>query len=111
MVGSQWATLNNTDAPIVARGYVPLQPGQALLHDGVTGEKYRGKGVGPFMVAGVLAALVQEFGASRVVIDVKVTNRPALRMMEKVGLTAREATFAVSAFGSLLWRLRMPAHR
>jgi len=107
MLGSIWATINKTTAPIVARGHMRLGPNEALLHDGVTGEEFRGMGVGPFMVGSLSLVLLKEYGVGRIVGDVNVRNRPSLRMMAKVGLRAEEATLSISAFGTLVWQVRM----
>jgi hypothetical protein len=107
MVGSVWATINRAARPIVARSYMRLRPNEALLHDGVTGEKCRGMGVGPFMVGSISVALLEQHGVSRIVGDVSVWNRPSLRMMAKLGLQAQDATFSVSAFGKLIWQTKM----
>lgn len=107
MVGSIWATINRTSAPCVARGYMWLRPGEALIHDVVAGEGFRGMGVGPFMVGSFLVALLDQYMVSKVIIDVSVRNRPSLRMMAKAGLYAKDATLSVSAFGSLKWKFTM----
>lgn len=107
MVGSIWATVNSSDGPVVARGHVRLVPGEALIHDIVTGEKFRGLGIGAFMVGRISTALFERYGVNRIVIDVNVNNRPSLRMMAKAGLQARDAALSVSAFGTLVMEVRL----
>jgi RimJ/RimL family protein N-acetyltransferase len=101
MVGSIWATWNRTPAPTIARAHVRLMPNEALIHDIVTGESFRGMGVGPFMVGRLASALLGEYGVSKIIIDVNVKNRASLRMMEKAGLQANLRVCSISAFGTL----------
>ncbi len=100
-VGSIWATQNRSRLPVVVRMYMPLMPQEALVHDIVTGSAFRGKGVGPFMVSRMAAALLTEYGASKIIIDVNVRNRSSLRMMEKVGLRPQERMVYLSLAGTL----------
>jgi len=101
MVGSIWATINHAQVPTVVRGYMRLMPNEALIHDIVTGEKFRGLGVGPFMVSSIAATLLREHSVCRIIIDVNVKNNSSLRMMDKAGLQARKKVLSVSAFGKL----------
>ena len=100
-VGSIWASINHTTKPAVARKHIRLLPNEALIHDIVTGEKCKGQGIGPFMVSGIITVLFSEYRVGRVIIDVNRSNRSSLRMMEKVGLRAREQAFYVSILGRL----------
>ena len=102
MVGSIWATINNGSVPAVVRTYMKLMPNEALIHDIVTGERSRGKGVGPFMVVRIASSLLSKYGVSRIIVDVNVRNRPSLRMMEKAGLQVKVKVLYVSAFGNLV---------
>jgi hypothetical protein len=101
MVGSIWATWNQTQAPTIARAHVRLMPNEALIHDIVTGESFRGMGVGPFMVGRISSALLGEYGVSKIIVDVNVKNHASLRMMEKAGLQAQLRVCSISAFGTL----------
>lgn len=103
MVGSIWATINRERRQAVARSHIRLMPNEALVHDIVTGEEFRGMGVGPFMVGGIASALLAKFEVSRIIIDVNVKNTPSLRMMAKTGLCAREKVLAISALGTVAW--------
>ncbi|HEU0050085.1 MAG TPA: GNAT family N-acetyltransferase [Nitrososphaera sp.] len=105
MVGSIWATMNRSQSPAIARGYMRLMPNEALIHDIVTGEKSRGLGVGPFMVGRMASILLKEFGVSRIIIDVNIKNNSSLRMMAKAGLRVREQVLAISAFGKLAFEM------
>jgi len=107
MVGSIWATVNRTHSSFVARGHVRLFPSEGLVHDIVTGPEVRGRGVGPFMVANIAAELLKQQGVRKIVIDVNTKNRPSLRMMEKVGLRAKEKMLYISAFGTLLLQKKL----
>jgi len=104
MVGSIWATLNTRQERRVVRMYMPLMPQEALIHDVVTAGSYRGRGVGPFMLSKLISALLGEYGASRVLVDVNVRNLASLRMMEKAGLRAPERVFYLSLFGTLAFQ-------
>jgi len=101
MVGSIWATINRAQVAAVVRGHMRLMFGEALIHDIVTGEEFRGQGVGPFMVGRMASALLNEFRVSKIIIDVSAKNNSSLRMMEKVGLQAREKVLSVSVLGKL----------
>jgi len=102
MVGSIWATVNNAGVPVVVRTYMRLMPNEALVHDIVTGEKFRGMGVGPFMLGRMCSVLIGEFGVSKIIIDVNVRNSPSLRMMNRAGLEINQKMLSVSAFGKLV---------
>jgi RimJ/RimL family protein N-acetyltransferase len=102
MVGSIWSTINTAQVPKVVRTFMRLMPNEALIHDIVTGDEFRGKGVGPYMVTQIASILLNEYGVNRIVIDVSVRNRRSLRMMSKVGLQAREEVLYISAFGRLV---------
>jgi RimJ/RimL family protein N-acetyltransferase len=101
-VGSIWATLNNTGVPKIARSYMKLMASEALVHDIVTGEKYRGMGVGAFMVGRISSMLLGEYGARKIVIDVNFRNRRSMRMMEKAGLQLNQQVLSISALGKLI---------
>lgn len=101
-VASVWATINKGRKPTVVRTYMTLMPNEALMHDGVTGEKYRGMGIGPFMVRRLAAALLSDHKVSRIVADVNVRNVASLRMMEKLGLEINQQVLYISAFGTLV---------
>src|SRR2546423_6351420 len=100
MVGSIWATMNRSQSPAIARGYMRLMPNEALIHDIVTGEKSRGLGVGPFMVGRMALILLKEFGVSRINMQVNFINKSSLRLMGKVGLPVRVQYLQVSGFGN-----------
>ncbi|MDQ6732904.1 MAG: GNAT family N-acetyltransferase [Nitrospirota bacterium] len=99
--GSIWATINTTSEPVIVRRYMRLKPNEALVHDIVTGEHFRGRSIGPFMVNRIIEYLLGAKAVSKVLIDVSMRNRPSLRMMEKAGLTVHESKLYVSAFGKL----------
>jgi RimJ/RimL family protein N-acetyltransferase len=103
IVGSIWATINNLRTPSVARAHIRLMPDEALIHDIVTGEKFKGKGVGPFMVARISSVLLKEYAVSRIIIDVNSRNHASLRMMEKAGLRVRQQALYVSVFEKLTY--------
>lgn len=109
MVGSIWATVNRSSHSAVVRNHIRLLPNHALIHDIVTGEHCKGKGVGPFMVTGIATELLERLRVSNVVIDVNRDNQASLRMMEKVGLKVKEQALYISFLGRLvleksLWR-------
>jgi RimJ/RimL family protein N-acetyltransferase len=99
LVGSIWATVNGSHIPALVRGYMRLLPREALIHDIVTGEKFRGVGIGPYMVSGIVEKLLSDQKVDRIIIDVNVKNGPSLRMMDKVGLHRGQQMLYVSAFG------------
>lgn len=103
IVGSIWATINNARTPSVARAHIRLMPNEALIHDIVTGEKFKGMGVGPFMVGRISSVLLNECGVSRIIIDVNSRNHSSLRMMEKAGIRVRERALYVSVFEKLTY--------
>ena len=102
MVGSIWATTNKSEVPTVVRTVMKLMPNEGLIHDIVTGEKFRGRGVGPFMVSRFAPILLKEYKLSRIIIDVSIKNRVSLRMMEKVGLRKDHLMLYLSALGKLV---------
>ena len=103
MVGSIWATVNNARVPVVVRAYMRLLPGEALVHDIVASVKSRGSGIGPFLVSRMASMLLNDYRTNKIVIDVNFRNRPSLRMMDKVGLHAKQQVLYISAFGRLLF--------
>jgi len=110
-IGSIWATINRTRAPLVARMYMQLMPNEALIHDIVTNEQCRGKSVGPFMVSRMASHLLSEDEVSRVIIDVSVKNGSSLRMMDKVGLQAQDKVLYISLAGKLAFQKRLRDYR
>lgn len=104
MVGSIWATVNATPKPICVRTYIQLEPNEALIHDIVTADNFRGMGIGPYMVTNISSVLLREHGVSKIIIDVNVRNRPSLRMMSKAGLPVKRRVLHVSALGKLVLR-------
>jgi RimJ/RimL family protein N-acetyltransferase len=102
--GSIWATINKDAKPSVVRGHIKLKPGEALIHDIVTGEQFRGMGIGPYMVQQISTFLLRECGVSKIIIDVNSSNQPSLRMMAKAGLPVKERVLYISAFGSFVWQ-------
>jgi RimJ/RimL family protein N-acetyltransferase len=110
MAGSIWATVNESAVPTVVRGFMRLMPREALIHDIVTGTKFRGLGIGPFMVTQISPILLQQCGVSRIIIDVNVRNTPSLRMMNKAGLQAQQKALAISAFQKLVFHKTLGSH-
>jgi len=102
MVGSIWATINKTAVPVVVRSCMRLNPNEVLVHDIVTGERYRGKGVGPYMVRELTRTIFSGPSVSKLIIDVSVRNRQSLRVMEKLGLSCGERAIYVSLLGRVL---------
>jgi RimJ/RimL family protein N-acetyltransferase len=102
-VGSIWATVNHSDAVVEVRNYIRLRPHEALMHDAVTAQNLRAKGVGTFMVSAMASILLTEHNVRRIILDVNVRNKPSLRMLAKAGISIRETTLAVSAFGKLIF--------
>jgi len=103
MVGSIWATVNEGSVPLVARGFMRLIPGEALIHDIVTSANHRGFGIGPFMVVQISEILFRHWRIRRIIIDVNVKNISSLRMMNKAGLRAQQKALAISAFEKLVF--------
>ena len=101
--GNIWATVNRTARPKTVRGFMRLMPGEALIHDIVTGASFRGQGIGPFMVAHIIPILFRQHGVRRIVIDVNVKNTPSLKMMNKAGLQAKQKELSISAFHNLVY--------
>lgn len=99
MVGSIWATINNACVPVVARSYMRLMPSEALIHDIVTSERFRGMGIGSFMVGAIASALFNEYRSSRIIIDVNFRNSPSLRMMNRRGLQVKQRAIYISILG------------
>ena len=104
MAGSIWATINKEQIPTVVRTYMRLAPNEALIHDIVTGEKFRGKGVAPFMVGCISSTLLNDYRVSKIIIDVNVTNKPSLRMMDKAHVPMKQEVLYISALGSLIFQ-------
>jgi RimJ/RimL family protein N-acetyltransferase len=107
--GNIWATVNESAQPKTARGFMRLMPGEALIHDIVTGASFRGHGIGPYMVTQIIPILFRQHGVCRIIIDVNVNNTPSLRMMNKAGLHAKQKELSVSAFQNLVYH-RTLAH-
>lgn len=103
VVASIWATHNATPKSACVRRYMPLQPNEALIHDIVTGDQFRGLGIGPFMVSQISTIFLNNLRVSRIIIDVSFKNRSSLKMMGKAGLSAHQRVLYVSALGGLLY--------
>jgi GNAT superfamily N-acetyltransferase len=104
VLGSIWATVNTGQAPLLAQRHVTLLPHEALVHDVVTGERFRNKGIGTFMVVQVTRMLFANFGVRRVATTVSSHNPPSLRMMIKAGFQTQDKQLSVSLFGRLVWK-------
>lgn len=102
IVASIWATINSGQVSMVARRHIRLRPNEALIHDIVTGETCRGNGIGPFMVGKIVSALLNEYGSTKIIIDVNVNNHSSLRMMQKTGLQQKERVLCLSVLGKFL---------
>jgi RimJ/RimL family protein N-acetyltransferase len=105
MIGSIWATINKSELATIAKTYMRLMPGEGLIHDIVTGEYFRGMGVGPFMVRSISPVLLKEYELNRLIIDVNIRNSASLRMLDKTGLRINHTTLNISAFGTLVMHL------
>jgi hypothetical protein len=105
MIGSIWATINKTDAPTVVRTYMRLMPNEGLIHDIVTGDKWRGLGVGPFMVSRFATELIKEYRLNKIIIDVNFKNQASLHMMVNAALRRDQRMLYVSMFGKLALQL------
>jgi hypothetical protein len=104
MVGSIWTTINNSEVPVVVRKYMKLMPNEAIAHDGVTGEMFRGMGVGSFMVGSLAFVLLDQYKVSKIMFDVNIRNSASLRMVAKAGIQTKETVLYVSTFGKLLFQ-------
>ena len=107
MVGSLWATINDTKLPVVARRYMKLGPNEALIHDVVTSEKSRGMRIGPYMMSQMITTLFKEYGVSRIVTEVHFRNRASMRMMDRVGLRMEHKVISVCALGKLVLQISL----
>lgn len=100
-IGSIWASINYEPRPAILKMPIELQPNTALIHDVVTSPKCRGLGIGPFMVSGMASLLLNRHRVIEIVIDVSSSNRPSLRMIEKMGLRAERRMLYVSILTKL----------
>ncbi len=98
IVGSIWATINSSTTPKIARGFVRLMPKEALIHDIVTSAKYRGLGIGGFMLTGISRVLFRKHEAVRIIVDVNVRNASSLKMMRNTGVEAKHRCLSISIF-------------
>jgi ribosomal protein S18 acetylase RimI-like enzyme len=105
MVGSIWASVNKQQQPKVVRGYFMLMPNEGLIHDIVTDERWRGMGIGAFMVSEIVPVLMDRYRLQKITIDVSVKNRASLRMMSKTGIRVDHTMLNVSASGKLILHL------
>ena len=104
MVGSLWATTNEGLVPNIVRTYMKLGPREALIHDIFTGEKYRGSGIGPFLLREIVRELLDKPGVEKIIIDVNFRNGPSLKMMDKFGLNMSGQMLCVSVCGRPILR-------
>jgi hypothetical protein len=105
MVGSIWATINNTNMPFVGKDFTKIMPNEGLLHDDVVSEKIRGMGVGGFLESRMLVLLFNKYGLNKITTDINVSNRASVRMTEKVGLRIDHKVLYVAAFGKMILKL------
>lgn len=104
---SIWATVNSSSRAFIARRYMKLEAGDALVHDIVTGRAHRGLGIAPFMVRRLAEHLFEHFPIKRFIVDVSIRNTASLRMMHKTGLQVRDTVAYLSAFGTLLFQRQL----
>lgn len=102
MVGSVWATINRTDRKVVVRNYMKLLPNEAIIHDGVASDQFRGMRIGPYMVSQILTTLIKDHGIRKVVWDVHVMNQASMLMLEKLGLRHERRVVSICSFGKLI---------
>ncbi len=108
-VGSMWATINTTARPIVARRYIRLRPGEAILHDAVTATVCRGMAIAPFLFRSIAHELFSAFHVKRIIGDVNTRNTSALRYIKKLGLYPSETKLYFSILGR--WAFEIPLTR
>lgn len=107
-IGSIWATINNNRISIVVRNIIDLKKNEALIHDVVVSEKFRGNSIGPFMVSEIIIKLFQDYKIDRVIIDANIMNKSSLKMMKKLGLRLESIIFCVSLLNKRILNLKFP---
>ena len=103
IVGSIWATINRQSTQAVVRAYMPLMPNEAMIHDVVTADRFRGMGIGPFMVGEMAACLLDEHHVNKIIVDISAKNKSSRRMMQKAGSPLKERVLYLSMFGNLIY--------
>ncbi len=107
MVGSIWFTVNNTNAACIVRTYIKLLKDEALIHDIVVSEKYRGMGIGAFMASNMKTILFKDFGVKQIMTDVNIRNQASARMHEKLGVRWERKEIHISLLGKAVFEFTM----
>ena len=102
MIGSNWATINNTEKPTVVNMYMRLMPHEAHFHDLVIDERCRGMRVGPFLMSKMISMFLNDYRVSRITGDVSLKNARMSHSVRKTGLPFSQQVLSVSVFGRLL---------
>ena len=111
IVSSIWATLNGRRAPIRVRGYFKLLPNEVLIHDIVTGIRCRGNGIGPYMVNQIVPILLQDYGVTRILIDVYVRNTASVNMMKKLELKKQQKILYITLLSKYAFQIVLKDYR
>lgn len=98
LLGACWVARGQLDSAYLGRR-IPLAAGEALTYETYTAPAARGRGVGPALRAWVARELAAS-GCRRLLATVDPDNRPAIRLVEKLGYR-RIGTLAVLAVGPL----------
>jgi len=110
MIGSVWATINKTDTPRVVQKFTKIMYNEALVHDNVVSEKFRGMRVGPFMEASMFIVLFSEYGVNRIKADVNVRNHASLQMLDKLNLRVDHRLLCIAVFNKVILELVLRKH-
>lgn len=92
VVGHAWLTTARGE-PLLANGYFPLRPGDALIHHCHVAKSARGQGIFPLLIRHLSAQ-----GSGRVFIDASVRNHASLSGIRRAGCRP------VGRLTALAWR-------
>jgi GNAT superfamily N-acetyltransferase len=104
MIGSIWATVNKTEVPRVVQTFQKVLYNEALAHDIVVSEKFRGMRIGPYIESKLFALLFKDYGISRIITDVNIKNHAQMQLLKKLGLKVDHKMLYVSVLGKVVLR-------
>lgn len=107
IIGSVWATINKTTMPKVVQTFKTIMYNEALIHDNVVSENFRGLRVGPFMESNMFSILLKEYKVSRLIADINVRNDAVSRMFNTLGVNVDHKMLYIALFGQPILKLML----
>jgi len=107
IIGSIWATINKTQVPRVVQTFKTIKKNEALVHDIVVSNDFRGMRIGPFMESSIFTKIFNIYEVSALITDANIRNHASLRMHSMVGARIDHKMFYIALVGKPILKLRL----